>query len=488
VLPRKVVLGTRPTLEQLGQSFGVTRERIRQIESKGLVSLNVALRADRYRLLRWRADDLLAALGSAVVESSPYCQAALTRAVRGLDTPDGCSSMELLLWIAGPYERDGDWLVQVGNSEMSNLHRLFDSRVPAEDLVMDADRAISVLDDLRVPRAMVGDFMATLPGWRSLDVGTWMRWAGAVQDKAYLVLRLLGRPASIEEINSHIGEGHAGSSLRNQMSIEPRFARLDKANNYGLTEWGLEEYSGIAQEIVERIQRTGGPVLLEDLVIEFVDSFGVSATSVRTYAASPAFVLENGLVGLRPADLAFQPDEEVARARGVYVFGDGRVSIHDTVDADVLRGSGRKMPEPAAAALGIRPGRRANYDYDHETRVVVSWPAMSANGPSLGSVREIAHKLELAAGAEFRVIFDPSTLTCTAEAVDRTSLRGLTGLTVPDGEELATLAAALRADELSVRSRLQARGDNDVLALLPSVPTGPDLSAAIDAFGDLLGG
>ena len=41
--------GRPPTLEEVGKDFGVTRERIRQIESKTLAKLRHPLRSDRLR-------------------------------------------------------------------------------------------------------------------------------------------------------------------------------------------------------------------------------------------------------------------------------------------------------------------------------------------------------------------------------------------------------------------------------------------------------
>jgi hypothetical protein len=57
---------------------------------------------------------------------------------------------------------------------------------------------------------------------------------------------------------------------------------------------------------------------------------------------------------------------------------------------------------------------------------------------------------------------------------------------MPKGRELEVLAAAMRCGESSVRAQLQARGDEDVLRLLPAVERSPELDEALSQFGELL--
>jgi hypothetical protein len=74
---------------------------------------------------------------------------------------------------------------------------------------------------------------------------------------------------------------------------------------WGLVEWGLEEYSGIAEEIAQRIGREGGRALLTDVVAE-VARFGVRESSVRMYAEAPMFVIEGDWIRTKragPTDL-----------------------------------------------------------------------------------------------------------------------------------------------------------------------------------------
>ena len=90
------------TLEELGGQFGVTRERIRQIEAKLRRRLTRFLVSDAALPVRWRAATLRRMVGVA---------APLDVVEHLIKSPPGCNDYSsILLEIAGPYDRDSDWL------------------------------------------------------------------------------------------------------------------------------------------------------------------------------------------------------------------------------------------------------------------------------------------------------------------------------------------------------------------------------------------
>ena len=60
----------------------------------------------------------------------------------------------------------------------------------------------------------------------------------------------------------------------------------------------MEEYSGIYQEIVERIERGNGEADVEAVTSELTSLFGVSEKSVQSYLAGPSFLIEMGKVSM----------------------------------------------------------------------------------------------------------------------------------------------------------------------------------------------
>ena len=92
----------RRTLAEIGEQFGVTRERIRQLGNRVNARITGALRdAREFEDVRWRAHRLATELGDGAPLSSPGAARALAR-----DEPDD----QLARWLAGPYVVDEGWI------------------------------------------------------------------------------------------------------------------------------------------------------------------------------------------------------------------------------------------------------------------------------------------------------------------------------------------------------------------------------------------
>ena len=108
------------------------------------------------------------------------------------------------------------------------------------------------------------------------------------------------------------------------------------------------------------------------------------------------FVVEDGFIRLRGEREPYSyKNPDVASAQGVFALGESRVALLYEVDHDVIRGSGRHLPQPAGALLRVRVNDRLRFAGPGNTAVTVTFPGTSQQGPSLGSTRALA----IAAGA-----------------------------------------------------------------------------------------
>ena len=478
--------GSMPTLESIADTEDVTRERIRQLVNRGLASVEECRGREAYRLLSWRAGDLRSTLGALSRAGLSVIDEAIVHAARGFSDPDGCTAKEFMLWFAGEYRRDGDWWVSGDLGRVDAARRSLRAALENEWLL---DRAS--LEE-RFAEAGVGADLtdvdiAFLSGWRAIGGEWWIRWDGALGDKAERVLRLALRAISASEMNELIGEGHALSSVQNVLSADNRFMRVSMDLTYALTEWKWEEYSTAAQEIVERIERAGGEAVLDDVVIELFNHFGLKEGTVRAYAASPAFVVNDGMIRLRGRDEEIAVNDRVASAEGLYLRPDGCVVFHLPVDADVLRGSGRSIPNPLSVTVGVRPGDVRDFSTGAQGRVRVSWPATAVTGAAIGSTRALVEQLDAKIGDVVRFVFDLDAESVEGFIVSGSSLSDLTGLSLTPGGEAAELAAAIRVDPLEVRAALSERGDGVVAALIPAAKKSKGLDDALSRLDGLLG-
>ncbi len=266
-------------------------------------------------------------------------------------------------------------------------------------------------------------------------------------------------------------------SFSNQVQADKRIMRRGK-EVYGLRSWGGEEYSGIRDELEQAVERAGGRVDLEELISTFVDQFGVSAHSVRAYAAERRFIRHaDGTLAMRTGD-----DPEVAHRQIPAETTPGLFLLHGIwhlrayVDSELLRGSGRVVRSGVAIAAGLEPDLTLGFEYERGS-VMFSW---SGNQPYVGSLRGIAN----AHGCTERDLLfipldgaEPRTCRVTrgtdrdrANGIRRLGLEmGLGSDEVDDDDPACVgriLGLPLGADWHDIVDRLRDRGENHLLEFI----------------------
>lgn len=491
VLEQRLLAEQPKTLEELGKIRGVTREAIRLDENKVKRDLEDLLASQEFAPFRWRAWDLGHSLGVLAPAAAPSTVQALIRATRGADERHRTTVLQLLLRIAGPYESRAGWFVREDSPGVPTARDFWDAHSPAAVLKLEECRAW--LSGRHVDPSHLEEWLRTADGGRVLD-GRLVRWGGSVLDKAIALLTLTGEPATPEELAERIGEGHSPRSLRNRLFEDDRVVRVDKYR-FALREWNLEEYSGIAEEIAQRIRENGGVALLDEVVFDLVEAFGVAESSVRAYAEAPMFVREGKSVRLRGDHETYGTAGELSECAGAYLLPGGGVSYLIRVDADVLRGSGRGCPKALAHALGVTPGREETFT-SQAGELRVTWPKASATGPALGSTRSFAAALGLTLGDDLRLTFIPAERTVTAtgasaddlaSATPVVALEHLTGLQTAGEDPRQVLGVAMGVTGGTVDRVLRDRGDGRVATLLPQQHSDEDLDTALEGLAELLG-
>ncbi|MFM7270337.1 MAG: hypothetical protein ACKO2C_01720 [Actinomycetes bacterium] len=468
---RTVVLGSRPTLEELGLTKGVTRERIRQIESKLTERAGDLIDSDEFAVLRWRAAEAHILLGRATLVGSARLDHARSLLTEGIDDPAGTTVWELLLWLAGGFSVDTGWLVAPGSRLTAIVEDINDAL--AGESIVTAHQIQDAAAAVGMHRSNLDEICTLLPSWRPIGSDFFLRWDGTVGDKIERIFNLVNSQLTPQQINTHLGLGRTDGYIKNVLAQDERFIRLGKGKRlaYALAKWGWEEYSGVANEIMQRIERGGGSASLAEMVEEFTVEFGVQASSVRTFAATPAFVIEGDRVRLRRPNEPFAFERRIGSTPGLFTAPDGSVIFHVPVDGNVLRGSGSSLPPAAASRLGIEPGGSAEFiDESTGNRIPIAWSMTAVQGPTHGSLRPFAEGLGAVEGDTLRLVMDPGSLRCRAELQTTTDLEGFVGIPIA-GDPIEAIATAMEVDVASVRSRLADRGEHALLALLPK-PTG----------------
>ena len=475
---RERVYADRPavTLGELAERLGLTRERVRQLETTVRKHLAARLADDgdcaglvhlaaRTRRAIGRVADgafVIATVDAAVAASSE-------------EPPRDNLRRNVLLSLIGPsVEEDGLFISEFAAGRLDDARRLVaeseaGTALP-ESLVED------LLAELRVPPALEDRLEGRLGVRRIGD--RHVVWRGSMADKAVSVLSVTGEPMTMLALHEGVGLECNPRSLAGQVQGDRRIMRRGK-EHYGLRSWGGEEYTGILDELEQAIERADGRIDLKKTVETFVATFGVSAQSVRAYAADRRFVRNgDGSLSLRTEQdpLPNARHRPVVETRGVFLV-DGVWHVRVEVDHDLLRGSGRLLATGAALAAGLEPDLTLGFDYGAGS-VTFSW---SRSQPTIGSLRATA----LARGCGegdllFLPLTGPEPRRCgVCRAVDRHGASGVIRLALEMGLDAHDLDAddpvpiahgiglPTGADWDDVADRLRGRGESHLVDLIP---------------------
>ena len=466
------------TLEELGAEFGVSRERIRQIEAKVRRGLDRFLMTDEALPVRWRASTLRRTLSVA----APF-----HTVEHLLTSPPGCNDHRgVLLGMTGPYDRDHDWLTL--RSAQS------DDPTPAiltqVDDVGRIDREFATLE-----LTEWGLDVSLHERWLTRDSsvrlfnGQLVLWGASIPDRLAFALADMRRPATVDEMVAHIGEDRSRNSI-NSALVDPRLVRVSRTH-WALPSWGLTEYSGIAESVRKLIEESGGSIDVDMVVHRMRKMFGAAENSTLAYCGAPMFVVDGKSLRLRTqhdGPYRYDPDL-IRRTPGVFNLGPMRLGRLLEVDRKLLRGSGTALTHAAGSILGVEVGAHLSFGDRHGDKVDITFPETSFMGPSIGSVRRIVERLSAEEGDYLMLVLDRSEMTVSACLTD---IKGqspgwdvigrLTGIATP--VDLDGLAKALSCNAGEVRSVLRARGDADVLDFLPKSETSAGLDDALAALED----
>lgn len=486
---RIACLGATPTLQDIGDFFGVSRERVRQLERKLKTKLAKFVGGIEGKPIRWRAKTVRQMIG---VASPPVDQLdsatgeihqAFSAQIENLLSPlPGQSDFrEVVLGLAGPYELVDGWLV-LKSAIASDPTR--EIRETADKIgYINQEQATRELNKWGLNLSLHERWLVRDGRIRSLN-GRLVRWDGSIGDKLVVALAEIGRPATIDELLEYTKEKRAKSSAANALSNDTRAIRVSR-KEWALESWGLSEYSSIAISIRKVLNRQKQPVLVEEIVGLLSKDMGLKESSIRAYCQAPMFIIENGAVRLRRGDERYEYDNvSLRKAKGVFALGPLRASLLIEVDSELLRGSGRLLTFAAGSVLEIAPNQSLTFTSRDGDVVTVTFPETSIMGPLIGSLRSLAISSNAKIGDQLTVTLDRADMSVSAVATDLTQhepgwplVLRLIGLC--NGEGLEELAAALQTEKGQVRALLRKRGDHIVADALPERKDSSELDRAL---------
>lgn len=464
ILARRFFADQPETLDELGRSLGVTRERVRQIEGKARAELVDALEPGG------ALEPLSSAVRSLIGQVLPLAELitlipALAQVVetvgqpawRILDRLDDAYEIEDG-WCAAPTILGAQTATFTKLQELANRHGVV--RI-ADFGILNSHQPEAAADHvlrewLRYSGSVIdGDYVLTR--------------AHSVADRAASILSVAGSPMAAQDILDRLGVERSLSSLRNALGSDDRFERVDRYR-WALTEWGLESYTGLRALVRDEVAREGGQITLDALIERITGKYSVTASSVVAYASSPPFEAKGGIVRLAAGERDIRKGPE--RTRRLYRREQSwlyRVKI----TKEHLRGSGSPAPIAIASIVGIQHGQTRQLATPLGPQAI-SW---TGNQPSFGTIRRFLVDADIETGSEvFLVIGDDGSFGVEPVSQDNhgvvdkaLKLIGATDVSARQ-QPRAALAAAIGlcqdSPAASVIGGYRERGDDDITELL----------------------
>lgn len=271
--------GERRTLDSIGQEYGITRERIRQIENHGISSVRDS---DAYAKLSHAWEDLkraIAALGGIVAEEVLLRELAKNDADR--------NHVIFLLTVGHQFDdrrEDQDFntrwhvdeqLAEAVESALSNLYEAVEA-----NRLMPEDEFIELFAKFLKQEGVKGKPSDVLARWLSVSkrigknpLGEWGRVESPhvriknTRDFAYLTLKRHGSPMHFTEVAKGIeklfGRETHPATTHNELIKDSRFVLVGRGL-YALKEWGYEP--GVVRDVIKGILEREGPLSRDDII------------------------------------------------------------------------------------------------------------------------------------------------------------------------------------------------------------------------------
>lgn len=305
VLTRRYGLGTdtkKSTLESIGETYGITRERVRQIENFALASIR---KSDAFKEETTAFDELRAMMveqGGIVLEHDFLASASSDKS-----TQNHIHFLLVLGDLFVKHKEDDEfyhrWSVDKDTSDRvhESLRKLYASLSDGEILEEGkiVDRFLSHLKDVNEEYKNEEVLKRWLAISKKIGRNPLGEWGAAdspsvnargVRDYAFLVLRKHGSPMHFTEvaksISSYFDKKAHVATTHNELIKDKRFVLVGRGL-YALTEWGYS--AGVVRDVVSEILRKNGPLTKEEIVNKVLRERYVKPNTILVNLQNPKY-------------------------------------------------------------------------------------------------------------------------------------------------------------------------------------------------------
>lgn len=304
--------GEQHTLESIGQKYGITRERVRQIENFALSAIKKSDSFHEAEDIFKELKDIINTLGGIVAEDE----------LLPMLSKDPVTQNHIGLYLAlgndfSEAKEDAHfkkrWVVDGHTAE--RVHKaLLDihTSLASEDLISENEMIDKVLchdgvceiSTHKVDKEMAGRWLNLSKSLAKNPLGEWGRSTSpnvktrGIKDYAYLVMRRHGSPMHFREVAEAIektfGKKTHTATCHNELIKDERFVLVGRGV-YALKEWGYT--AGVVREVIEQILKKDGAMTKDDIIEKVLKERYLKKNTILVNLMNPKYFKKdkNGL-------------------------------------------------------------------------------------------------------------------------------------------------------------------------------------------------
>lgn len=267
------------TLEAIGKEYGITRERVRQIEENSLASIRKSEEFKKTQEVFTELHNLILDLGTVISESELLDHISKNESIR--------NHIHFLLVLGNEFKKSKEddyfkhrWSVNsvVAEKIETGIRNLY-KELSKDALISDSEITASLLkylDDI-APQYQKEEVIRR---WLNMSkrigrnpLGEWGRAESpninvkGIRDYAFLVIRRHGSPIHFREVAGQINKlfdkkAHV-ATCHNELIKDKRFVLVGRGL-YALTDWGYA--SGVVRDVIRNIISKHGPLTKDEII------------------------------------------------------------------------------------------------------------------------------------------------------------------------------------------------------------------------------
>lgn len=271
--------GETHTLESIGQTYGITRERVRQIENYGINSIQKSDSYSEFEEVFTELQNIINSLGGGLIAEHVLLDELTTDPIQR-------NHIYFLLVIGSPFYRSKEnrgythrWftekkIVETVEKALKSVY----SSLNSDDLISEEEMLLRFRNELSSLTDVKDDTI--LKRWLAISkeiarnpLGEWghasspnVRVKG-IRDYAYLVVKRHGSPMHFREVAQSIQDlferkAHTATT-HNELIKDDRFVLVGRGL-YALTEWGYS--AGVVKDVLQEVLEKYGPLSREEII------------------------------------------------------------------------------------------------------------------------------------------------------------------------------------------------------------------------------